>query len=94
MKKSDIAMIVLIASIFILIAFFATRAIFGDGSNETVKVKTIEKIEATIQEPSTEIFNEKGINPTYRINVGDEQADSDATIDTETTDDDTTQTET
>jgi hypothetical protein len=74
MKKSDIAMIVLIASIFILIAFFATKAIFGDSANETVKVKTIESINSTIEEPSTDIFNSNGINPTYRVNVGTEDS--------------------
>lgn len=94
MKKTDIAMIVLIASIFILIAFFATRAIFGDGANENVKVKTVERIESTIQEPSTDIFNEKAINPTYRINVGNEDASSDTTpAGTTNSTNDTSQTE-
>jgi hypothetical protein len=88
MKKSDIAMIVLIASVFILIAFFGTRAVFGGSPNEAVKVKTIEKINSSIEEPSGDIFNSNAINPTYRVNVGG----ADATTETDT-DTDTSQTE-
>lgn len=70
MKKSDIAMIVLIASITILIAFFATRAIFGGAANEAVKVKTVDVIDSTIVEPSPSIFNEDAINPAVEVQVG------------------------
>ena len=70
MKRADIAMIVLIASISILVAFFATKALFGDNANTAVKVKTVDKINASITEPSTAIFNKDAINPTCKVNVG------------------------
>ena len=70
MKKTDIAMIILIASVSILVSFFATRAIFGDVANEDVKVKTIEKIDAEIVEPDSAIFNEDAINPAVEVQVG------------------------
>lgn len=70
MKKSDIAMIVLIASVSILVSFFATRAIFGETSSENVKVKTVEKINASIVEPDPAIFNENAINPAVEVQVG------------------------
>lgn len=70
MKKSDIAMIVLIASVVMLIAFFGTRAIFGNVANENVQVKTIEKIDASITEPDTAIFNKDAINPAVEVQVG------------------------
>ena len=76
-------MIVLIASIFILIAFFGTRALFGGSPNEAVKVKTIEKINSSIEQPSTDIFNTNGINPTYRVNVGNGETDTTQTEPTE-----------
>jgi ABC-type cobalt transport system substrate-binding protein len=79
MKKTDIAMVVLIASVSILIAFFGTRAIFGGSPNEAVKVKTIERIDSSIEQPSTDIFNPNGINPTYRVNVGNGETTSDTT---------------
>lgn len=70
MKKSDIAMIVLIASVSILVSFFATRAIFGETSSGDVKVKTVEKINATIVEPDPAIFNKDAINPAVEVQVG------------------------
>ncbi len=69
MKKTDIMMIVLIASISIVIAFFVTRAIFGGAPNETQRVKTVEKIDASVVEPSPQIFNSGAINPAYRVDI-------------------------
>lgn len=77
MKKSDIAMIVLIASASVIVSFFIAKSIFGDVYNGSVKVKTIDKIESSIIEPSKEIFNENAINPTIPINIdGTNNSDS------------------
>lgn len=70
MKRSDIAMIVLIASVSLLVSFFAVQAIFGETATENAKVKTIEKIDASIVEPDTSIFNENAINPAVEVQVG------------------------
>lgn len=70
MKKTDIAMIVLIASISVLVAFFGTRALFGEALLAEEKVKTIDVIDATIVEPDTAIFNEDAINPAVEVQVG------------------------
>lgn len=70
MKKTDIAMIVLIASVVMLIAFFATRAVFGGVASENVKVKTIERIDSSIVEPDKAIFNKDAINPAVEVQVG------------------------
>lgn len=64
-------MIILIATISVMVAFFATRAILGSPSSETVKVKSVEKIEATITPPDTAIFNDKAINPAVKIEISD-----------------------
>jgi ABC-type cobalt transport system substrate-binding protein len=69
MKKTDIAMIVLIASVSVLIAFFVTRAIFGGSANEPVEVKTIERIDPKLSEVSPEIFNENAINPAVEVQI-------------------------
>lgn len=70
MKRTDIAMIILIASVSILAAFFATNALLGDVSTEEVTVKTIEPIDATVAEPDPAIFNEDAINPAVEVQVG------------------------
>jgi len=69
MKKSDIAMIILIASISVLIAYFVAKSIFGDVYSGTAKVKTIEKISETVVEPSKEIFNSSAINPSIKVQI-------------------------
>lgn len=69
MKKSDIAMIVLIASVSVVVAFFVAKSIFGDFNSGKVTVKTIDLIESTIVEPDTKIFNENAINPAVQVEI-------------------------
>ena len=69
MKKTDIAMILLIATVSIVVAFFITRSILGDSQSETVKVKTIERIEASVTEPDEQIFNSSAINPAVEVQI-------------------------
>lgn len=74
MKKTDIAMIILIATISVMVAFFVTRSIVGTPSSETVKVKSVERINSTITEPDTAIFNQNAINPAVKIEINDSAA--------------------
>lgn len=69
MKKTDIAMIILIASVSVIISFFVAQSIFGNVYKGTAKVKTIEKIDSTIVEPSTDIFNKNAINPAVQVQI-------------------------
>ena len=69
MKKADIAMIILIASVSVLVSYFVAKSIFGDVYSGTAKVKTIDKIDASIVEPSTEIFNKNAINPAVQVQI-------------------------
>lgn len=64
-------MIILIATVCVLVAFFVTRSIMGDPASETVKVKTIEKIDAQITPPDTAIFNQDAINPAVKVQIND-----------------------
>jgi len=59
MKKTDIAMIILIASVSILIAYFVANSIFGNVSKDSVKVKTIDSIN----------FNTNAINPAIEVQI-------------------------
>ena len=62
-------MIVVIASISVLAAFFIGKSIFGDTYTGQTKVKVIDKIESSIVQPSSDIFNKNAINPTIQVNV-------------------------
>lgn len=72
MKKTDIAMIILIATISVFLAFFAARSVLGD-INRSAKVKTVDKIEADIQEPDPMVFNKDAINPTVQVQINSSQ---------------------
>lgn len=74
MKKSDIAMIVLIASVSVLVAYFVAKGIMGDVRNQSVKVKTAEVISSTLKDPDTEVFNKNAINPTVEVIIGGDAA--------------------
>jgi transcription antitermination factor NusA-like protein len=72
MKKTDIAMIILIAAIGVLGAFFGTKAILGEGATEEVRVKKVETISASIEEVDPSIFNSEAINPAVEVQVAEQ----------------------
>jgi len=69
MKKSDIAMVILIASVSVIIAFFIAQSIFGSIDESTATIKTIDRIESNITEPSANIFNKSAINPAVEVQI-------------------------
>jgi hypothetical protein len=70
MKKSDIAMIILIASMSVLVAYFVANSVLGDSQSQAVKVKVAEPISATVEKPDQEVFNTNAINPTVEVIIG------------------------
>ena len=73
MKKSDIAMIILIASIGVIAAYFiATQISLLKLPENGVKVQTIPTLNDSVIEPSKEVFNKDAINPTVEITVGND----------------------
>lgn len=72
MKKTDVAMIILIATISVLAAFFITKTVVGTPSSDTKKAQTIEAIDPTIEQPDTAIFNSEAINPAIKIELNDD----------------------
>jgi hypothetical protein len=72
MKSTDIAMIILIASISILVAYGLVSAIPGlKLSDEPVKVKVAEEYSANVTEPDSSVFNNDATNPTVDVTIGD-----------------------
>ena len=71
MKSTDIAMIILIASISVGVAYGVVSAIPGlKQSNDPVKVKTIDAYETGVDKPSSTVFNRNAINPTVDVEIG------------------------
>jgi len=69
MKRTDLAMIVLIAAVSAGIAYFVAHSLFGGITEQGVKVKTIDPITSVIQPPDTNIFNTNAINPAVEVNI-------------------------
>ncbi len=72
MKNSDIAALIVIASLSMLVAYFVADAVIGKPTSESVKVKTIAPISAEVQKPDSSIFNKDAINPTVEVVIGDQ----------------------
>lgn len=70
MKRNDIALIILIASITLVISFLLVKTIFGEPQSAAVKVEKIAPISGNITQPPVSIFNKEAINPTVVIQIG------------------------
>lgn len=70
MKRSDIAMIILIASVSVLVAYFVAKTVIGDTKKESVTVKTTDPITTEIVKPDPSVFNPNAINPTVQVIIG------------------------
>ncbi len=72
MKKSDIAMIILIASVSMMAAFaIANNVSILKVSDKGETVSTIEEISPeVVSKPSTTVFNKDAINPTVKTVIG------------------------
>ena len=69
MKKTDLAMIVLIASVSAVLAYVIANSFFGGLTQEGARVKTVDAINSSIQQPSVEVFNQDAINPAVKVDV-------------------------
>ena len=75
MKKSDIAMVVLIASVSVMISFvIANQISFLKPPQKGEDVKTIEKINPDVAAPDTKVFRADAINPTVQTVIGGGQS--------------------
>jgi len=71
MKRTDIAMIILIASLSVLVAYFVANSIPTlKDANKPVMVKTADPITTEIVEPDSSVFNKNAINPTVEVIIG------------------------
>jgi len=62
-------MILLIAIVSVVVAFFVTRSLFGGSATEAVQVETMEQISAEVTEPDPAIFNSNAINPAVEVQI-------------------------
>jgi hypothetical protein len=71
MKQKDIAMIILIAGVAGLASFFISHAVFASSSSRQQKAEVVDAISTQFTLPSSKYFNDKSIDPTQLIQIGD-----------------------
>jgi len=70
MKRTDIALIVLIAAFSAGLAYFVASSVFvGMTSEKGEKVQTVDAMTGDIEAPATAVFNENAINPSIRVDI-------------------------
>jgi len=69
MKRSELAMVILIAAVSVMVAYFIGHALFGGAANQSVKVPTIQTISSEFDTPDPTIFNSNAINPTIGVSL-------------------------
>lgn len=75
MKKTDIAMVVLIAGVGVAIGYLvASNISFLKVPERGMKVQTIREISSNVEKPNPAIFNSNAINPTVEVFVGQDAA--------------------
>lgn len=71
MKKTDIAMILLITGLGILIGYLiASNITILKPPARGIEVQTIREISPDVQKPDEAVFNRNAINPTVEVFVG------------------------
>ena len=76
MKRTDIAMIIFIAGVGVLIAYFIVINLpFLKLPEDGVKVQTMDALTSDVAKISEDVFNQDAVNPTVEvIIVGDNSA--------------------
>ena len=69
MKKSDLSIVILVASISVIIAYVTAKTFIADGGG-SVRVQHAQTIETEVGKPDATIFNENAINPTVEVRIG------------------------
>ncbi|MBH2007918.1 hypothetical protein I8H83_04930 [Candidatus Saccharibacteria bacterium] len=75
MKRSEIAMIILIASLSMLFTFTLAQSLLGDKVKQTASVEQTKAISEDLEQPAKRVFNAQAINPTVEVCVESNQQD-------------------
>lgn len=74
MKKTDIAMIVLIAGLSVLVSYLIARATpLGNPASATVEVRVVDPIQEGLAPVTSATFPKDGINPSVDIYIDDKE---------------------
>ena len=71
MKKTDIAMIILIASVSVFMSYIIIKSLpFFEAANKPQSVPVAKKVDSSVAEVDSTMFNDQAINPTVEVVIG------------------------
>lgn len=81
MKRTEVAMIILVASLSMLLTFTLAKTLLGDKVQRSAKVEQAREVAKDIDQPAKRVFNQTAINPTVEVCVerGDGVGESNCT---------------
>jgi len=71
MKKKDVALIIVVAVFAAIFSLLISRVLFTSGEQRQLKAEIVQPITTEFQQPDSTVFNERAINPTKLIRIGD-----------------------
>lgn len=72
MKKSDLALLVLIVGLVGLITYFAVDSMLGKKELKPYSYDSATEIKSSLTPPSDKVFVTDAYNPTIKIKIGDQ----------------------
>ncbi|HET7673129.1 MAG TPA: hypothetical protein VFK11_01290 [Candidatus Saccharimonadales bacterium] len=70
MKRKDILTIVIIAIFAAVFSVIISKIFFTSSKNRNLTAETVQSISPDFQEPDKEVFNDRAIDPTQLIKIG------------------------
>ncbi len=70
MKRSEMALIILVVAVSLFSSYFLLNALLGKPDESSMEVKTIEPLASEVVKPNKNVFNSEAINPTVEIIIG------------------------
>jgi hypothetical protein len=72
MKQNDIILIIVVVFIAGIASFFVSNALFSSAELGKTSAEVVEPISQTFAQPDTRYFNDKAVNPTQLIQIGNQ----------------------
>lgn len=73
MKQKDIIVIIVVVFIAGLASYFISTKLFVKKTDTQQQAKVVDKISTDFNPPSNKYFNKQSVNPTQKIQIGDQQ---------------------
>lgn len=71
MKQKDIVLIIVVVFFAGIVSVVVSKLFFTSGANRSLEAEVVQPISADFQPPDKQVFNDKAINPTELIRIGD-----------------------